>query len=244
MSKREQDSSASLSQLREQQVLINKALDEARDNIKKAANEVKKDISTYSEQFATVQDRTIESARDIAEEYIESQREIINSFYQSVWTPYVENVANRTIPFPGVFSPPRTEVYTNITRTVFVYTSNVVDNFVTTTRLANKTAFANAELVGTSLQQARSSKRSSQNRILCNRANDSISTKKTIIIKKIFFYLFCCFISQLYSEYRAKVHPLVTDLTSYTKSKILLLENPKQYKYVSVQTGKPMVLIE
>jgi vacuolar-type H+-ATPase subunit H len=155
MSKREQDSSASLSQLREQQVLINKALDEARDNIKKAANEVKKDISTYSEQFATVQDRTIESA----EEYIESQREIINSFYQSVWTPYVENVANRTIPFPGVFSPPRTEVYTNITRTVFVYTSNVVDNFVTTTRLANKTAFANAELVGTSLQQARNSVR-------------------------------------------------------------------------------------
>jgi hypothetical protein len=164
MSKREQDStnttSVSPSQLqREQQVLINKALDEARDNIKKAANEVKKDISTYSEQFATVQDRTIESARDIAEEYIESQREIINSFYQSVWTPYVENVANRTIPFPGVFSPPRTEVYTNITRTVFVYTSNVVDNFVTTTRLANKTAFANAELVGTSLQQARNSVR-------------------------------------------------------------------------------------
>ena len=159
MSKREQDSSASLSQLREQQVLINKGLDEARDNIKKAANEVKKDVSTYAEQFTTVQERAIESARDIAEEYIESQREIINSFYQSVWTPYVENVANRTTPFPGVFFPPRTEVYTNITRTVLVYTSNVVDNFVTTTRLANKTAFANAELIGTSLQQARNNVR-------------------------------------------------------------------------------------
>lgn len=159
MSKREQDSSASSSQLREQQVLINKALDEAGDNIKKAANEAKKDISTYAEQFTTVQERAIESARDIAEEYIESQREIINSFYQSVWTPYVENVANRTTPFPGVFSPPRTEVYTNITRTVLVYTSNVVDNFVTTTRLANKTAFSNAELISTSLQQARNNVR-------------------------------------------------------------------------------------
>src|SRR5919108_4314158 len=114
MSKREQDSSASPSQLREQQVLIiNKALDETRDNIKKAVNEAKKDISTYAEQFTTLQGRAIETARDTTEEYIESQREIINSFNQSVWAPYVDNIVNRTIttPFLGVFSIPRTEVY-------------------------------------------------------------------------------------------------------------------------------------
>ena len=160
MSKREQDSTSTTSvsplQLqREQQVLINKALDETRDNIKKAVNEAKKDISTYVEQFTTLQERASETARDIAEEYIESQREIINSFNQSVWTPYVENVANRTattVPFPGVFSLPRTEVYTNTF-------SNVVDNFVTATRLANRTVFANTELISTSLQQARNNVR-------------------------------------------------------------------------------------
>jgi hypothetical protein len=44
-----------------------------------------------------------------------NHREIINSFNQSIWTPYVDNVVNRTTttPFPGVFSLPRTEVYTN-----------------------------------------------------------------------------------------------------------------------------------
>ena len=140
MSKREQDStntpSVSPSQIqREQQVLVNKALDETRDNIKKAVNEAKKDISTYAKQFTTLQERAIETARDITEEYIESQREIINSFNQSVWTPYVENVVNRITAFPGVFSLPRTEVYTNTV-------SNVVDNFVTATRLANRTVFA------------------------------------------------------------------------------------------------------
>ena len=36
-----------------------------------------------------------------------------------------------------------------------MYTSHVADNFVTTTRLANKTLFANAELINTSLQQSR-----------------------------------------------------------------------------------------
>jgi hypothetical protein len=160
MSKREQDSSVSVSQLREQQALINKALDEAKDHVKKAANEVKKDISTYAEQFTTVQERAVESTRDFAEEYIESQREIINSFYESVWTPYVENIVNRTTtPFPGVFSLPRTEVYANTTRIVLVHTSNVINNFVTTTRLANKTLFANAELINTSLQQSRNNAR-------------------------------------------------------------------------------------
>jgi hypothetical protein len=159
MSKREQGSTnpttdVTASQLqREQQVLINKALDETRDNIKKATNEAKKDISTYAEQFTTLQERSMETARGIAEEHIESQREIINSFNQSVWTPYVENVVNRTTTaFPGMFSLPRTEVYTNTI-------SNLVDNFVTATRLANKTVFANAELINMSLQQARNNVR-------------------------------------------------------------------------------------
>ena len=142
MSKREQDS-------------INKALDEARDNIKKTATEAKKDISAYAEQFTTVQERAIDSARDIAEGYIELQREIINSFNQFVWTnPYMENVENRTpTAIPEVFSLPRTEVYTNTIRMVQVYTRTVVDNYVTTTRLANKAAFTHAELINTSLQQ-------------------------------------------------------------------------------------------
>ena len=142
MSKREQDS-------------INKALDEARDNIKKTATEAKKDISAYAEQFTTLQERVIDSARDIAEGYIELQREMFNSFNQFVWTnPYMENFENRTpTANPEVFSLPRTEVYTNTIRMVQVYTRTVVDNYITTTRLANKAAFTHAELINTSLQQ-------------------------------------------------------------------------------------------
>jgi hypothetical protein len=37
--------------------------------------------------------------------------------------------------------------------------TNIVDNFVTATQLANKTVFANAELINTSLQQARNNVR-------------------------------------------------------------------------------------
>ena len=142
LSKREQDS-------------INKALDEARDNIKKTATEAKKDISAYAEQFTNFQESAIDTARDIAEGYIELQREIINSFNQFVWNiPYMENFENRTpTANPEMFSLSRTEVYTNTIRMVQVYTRTVVDNYITTTRLANKAAFTHAELINTSLRQ-------------------------------------------------------------------------------------------
>ena len=140
MSKREQDS-------------INKALDEARDNIKKTATEAKKDFSAYAEQFAALQEAAIDTVRDFAEGYIELQREIVNSFNQFVWTtPYMENVENRPpTAFPEAFSLPRTEVYTDTIRIVQVYTRTVVDNYVTTTRLANKVVSTHAELINTSL---------------------------------------------------------------------------------------------
>ena len=153
MSRKEQDTTnLSPAQLqREQQDTINKALDQTRETIKKSVNEAKKDISTYAEQITNLQERAIDATRDIAENYIDSQKEIINSFNQTVWNPYVENIANKTTGFPGVFPLP-TEVYTNTI-------SNVVDNFVTATRLANKTVFTNAELINTSFQQARNNLR-------------------------------------------------------------------------------------
>ena len=70
---------------------------------------------------------------------------------QTVWNPYVENIVNNNR-IPGVFPLPRTEVYTNTM-------SKVVDNFVTATRLANKTVFTNGELINTSYQQARNNVR-------------------------------------------------------------------------------------
>ena len=150
MSKKEQESSnGSPSQTqRDQQEAINRTFDQTRNNIKKTVNEAQKGISDYTQQVTSTQERTLEIARDIADNYIESQKEIINSFNQSIWTPYVENVVNRTSAFPAVFSPSRAEVYGNTL-------TNIVDNFVTATRLANKTVFTNTELINTSLQQAR-----------------------------------------------------------------------------------------
>ena len=151
MSKKEIDPTTSgyvsPSQLeKEQQEAINRTFDQTRNNIKRTVNEAQKDISNYAQQVINLQERAFEITRDIADDYIESQKEIINSFNHSIWTPYIENVVNRTSGLSGVFSPSRAEVYGNTF-------TNIVDNFVTATRLANKTIFANAELINTSLQQ-------------------------------------------------------------------------------------------
>jgi hypothetical protein len=137
---------------KEQQEAINRTFDQTRNNIKRTVNEAQKDISNYAQQVINLQERAFEITRDIADDYIESQKEIINSFNHSIWTPYIENVVNRTSGLSGVFSPSRAEVYGNTF-------TNIVDNFVTATRLANKTIFANTELINTSLQQTRNNVR-------------------------------------------------------------------------------------
>jgi hypothetical protein len=157
MSKKELDPTTSgyvsPSQLqKEQQEAINRTFDQTRNNIKRTVNEAQKDISNYAQQVINLQERAFEITRDIADDYIESQKEIINSFNHSIWTPYIENVVNRTSGLSGVFSPSRAEVYGNTF-------TNIVDNFVTATRLANKTIFANTELINTSLQQTRNNVR-------------------------------------------------------------------------------------
>ena len=77
---------------------------------------------------------------------LESQRELFNSFNQSVWTPYVEQVANRATAFQGAFYSPRAEAYANTF-------GSMVDNFVTATRMMNKTVFGNAGLINKSLHR-------------------------------------------------------------------------------------------
>ena len=156
MSKREQESSNTTpSQIQRDQIeAINKSFDQTRDNVKKTINEARKDISDYAEQITSLQETAIETTRDIADNLVESQKEIFNSFNQSIWTPYVEYVANanRTSAFPVMFPSTRAEMYGNTF-------TNIVDNYVTSTRLANKAVFANAELINTSFQQARNNVR-------------------------------------------------------------------------------------
>jgi len=131
---------------REQQQSINKALDETKNNIRRTADEARKDIPRYTQIVNEYQEETIQAARQMADNYLESQREIINSV-QSAWLPQIE-AANRAV--TSNWTSPRhvTEHYARLV-------SAFADNTIAVTRLVNNAVFANLETFKTSVQTAR-----------------------------------------------------------------------------------------
>jgi hypothetical protein len=139
-------SSSQVQQQQQQQQAVNKALDETRDNIRKATDEARKDIPRYTQAINEYQEQTIQVTIEITDYYVESQKEIINSF-QSAWVPAIERIYAA---FWNYWMSPRmlTDIYA---RTV----SNIADNTIATTRLANNAIFSNLEVFRTSIQITR-----------------------------------------------------------------------------------------
>ena len=131
---------------REQQQSINKALDETKNNIRRTADEARKDIPHYTQIVNEYQEETIQAARQMADNYLESQREIINSV-QSALVPQIE-AANRAATSNWVSPRHVTEQYARLV-------SAFADNTIAVTRLVNNAVFANLEAFKTSVQTAR-----------------------------------------------------------------------------------------
>ena len=147
-SKKEQESNITTSSSplkKDQQEVIDKALDQTREDIRKSVEEAKREIPRYTRAINEYQEQTIEATRELADNFVVSQKEIINSF-QSAWAPYIENYTRNVNTYlsPGRIS----EVYTNTTR-------SYADNIFTVTRLTNNVIFGYAEAVKNSLQQAK-----------------------------------------------------------------------------------------
>ena len=130
----------------EQQQAINKALDETKNNIRRATDEARKDIPHYTQIVNEYQEETIQAARQMADNYLESQREIINSF-QSALVPQIET-ANRAV--TSNWTSPR-----NMTEHYARLVSAFADNTIAVTKLVNSAMFANLDAFKRSVQNAR-----------------------------------------------------------------------------------------
>ena len=132
---------------REQQQAVNKALDETKDEIKVATREAARDIPQYTQRLGDIQEQTIQTTKEIADNYIESQKEII-SIYQSVWTPFIENANSRFWNYWSISPKGIAETYGTVI-------SSFADNVISVTRLTNNAVSANMELFSTALQQTK-----------------------------------------------------------------------------------------
>ncbi len=128
---------------------VNRSLDETKDNIKKSIDESKNQIPRYNNIVNNYQEQTLQTAKEISENYIESQKSIINSL-QSAWKPYNESYNGMVT----IFASPDSMVKA-YTRCV----GNFADNAVSVMRLTNNMIFSNLDSWKTGLQQAKDNSR-------------------------------------------------------------------------------------
>jgi len=124
---------------------VNQSLDETKDNIKKSIDESRHQIPRINNIVNSYQEESLQTAKEISEDYIDSQKQVVNSL-QSVWRPYNE-IFNGFV--TNFFSPDAAaKAYTR-------FVSNVADNTVSAVRLSNNVIFSTLESWKPALKQAK-----------------------------------------------------------------------------------------
>lgn len=144
---KEELTTTSHSQLQKEQQVVDKALDETREVIRVSTREAAKEIPQYTQKLGGIQEQTIKTTREIADNYIESQKELI-SIYQSVWTPFVENANSRFWYYVSISPKGLAETFGRVV-------SNFADNVIAATRLTNNAVSANMEQFSITLQRTK-----------------------------------------------------------------------------------------
>ena len=140
---------------------VNRSLDEAKDNIRKSIDESKNQIPKYNNIVNSYQEQSLQTAREISEEYIDSQKEIISSL-QSAWRPINENYSSMVTSFASPDSVAK--AYTR-------FVSNWADNAVSAIRLTNNMLFSNLDSMKSVLHPAKDNSK--------HLSNLSVNTAKT-----------------------------------------------------------------
>ena len=124
---------------------VNQSFDETKDNIKKSIDESKKQIPRINDIVNSYQEQSLQTTKEISEEYIDSQKQVVNSL-QSVWRPYNEIYTGLVTNY---YSPnAAVNAYTR-------FVSNVADNTVSTIRLSNNVIFSTLDTWRPLLQQTK-----------------------------------------------------------------------------------------
>lgn len=117
---------------------LNQVFEESKKSIERNINEAKNQIPVYTKTINEVQEQAVEATRDIAENYLDYQKQAIDSF-QSIVTPYIENVNNQLWNNQDIFRR-IPEIYSKMA-------NNYAENSVALSRLINNIAFSNVDIV-------------------------------------------------------------------------------------------------
>jgi hypothetical protein len=162
MSNREEHERTAEYSQRHQEEAINKSIDETKDNIRRAIEEVRRETPRYSQTVTDFHNETAEATREIADNFLDSQKEIINSI-RLAWTPFVEREGSGSVGnyWMGMYQPlwwmalsPK-DVADIYTRGI----SAMTDWLAASTRMATYMMFAGMEATRATTNYARQNSR-------------------------------------------------------------------------------------
>ncbi len=150
-----------------------RSIDETKNNIQQAIQELRSETPRYSQAIADFQTQTIDATQEIAHNFLDSQREVINSV-QSAWAPVAERTPTNIMGATPFFSPQQVaDVYA---RTIGAMT----EAFVASTRMANNVMFAGLDATRATTNYTRQNAKEAA-RITSNTARAFAQTAKETV---------------------------------------------------------------
>ncbi len=129
-----------------------RSIDETKNNIQQAIQELKSETPRYSQAITDFQTQTVDATQEIAHNFLDSQREVINSF-QSAWAPVAQRTPTNIMGQTPYFSPQQVaDVYA---RTI----GAMAEAFVASTRMATNVLFAGLDASRATTNYARQNAR-------------------------------------------------------------------------------------
>lgn len=132
-----------------QDYIMDRSLDEAKENVLKAVEEARSEIPQFIAKIRSCQEESIQFAQEIAENYINAQKEIINSM-QSSLLPYWESVY--ALFLNGWWFSPRKMIEAYATMV-----SSFAGNTLRATQLVNNNMLANMYAFKRTVEQTKES---------------------------------------------------------------------------------------
>jgi hypothetical protein len=146
--RRQQEHNTNTQQQQQHEATI-RSIDETKDNIHRAIEEVRKETPRYSQTVTDFQNETAEATREIADNFLDSQKEVINSM-QSAWSPIAQRTGHNWTTTGLIPLSPR-EIADIYARTV----GAVTEAYVASTRMATNVLFAGIEATKATTNYAR-----------------------------------------------------------------------------------------
>ncbi len=133
--RRQQENSTTNTHQQEQHQATIRSIDETKNNIQQAMQELRSETPRYSQAITDFQTQTVDATQEIAHNFLDSQKEVINSF-QSAWAPVAQRTPTNIMGQTPYFSPQQVaDVYA---RTI----GAMAEAFVASTRMATNVLFA------------------------------------------------------------------------------------------------------